>query len=60
MNCGVGRKLSSDPIWLWLWLAATPPSRPPAREPPYAWGVALIRQKKKRKKEKEKKTKADK
>ena len=50
MGCGVGRRRSSDPAWLWLWRgpAATAPIRPLAWERPYAVGVAL-----KKKKEKE-------
>ena len=28
-------------LWLWLWLEATAPIRPLAREAPYAAGVAL-------------------
>jgi len=38
MSCGVGRRCSVDPAWLWLWcrLVATAPIRPLAREPPYA------------------------
>ena len=44
MNCGVGRRRSSDQACLWL--AATAPIRPPW-EPPYAAAsVALKRQKK--------------
>ena len=52
MSCGVGRRHSLDPLLLWLWrrLAATAPIRPLAWEPPYAWGTALKRQKKKKKK----------
>ena len=43
MNCGVGRRCSSDLVLLWLWqrLAATVPIRPLAWEPPYAAGAAL-------------------
>jgi len=46
MNCGVGRKRSSDPMLLWLRCkpAATAPIQPLACEPPYALGVALKRQ----------------
>ena len=46
MSCGVGHRRSLDPLLLWLWLAAVAPIRPIAREPPYAEGVALKRQKK--------------
>ena len=37
-------------LWLWLWhrLAATPPVRPLAWEPPYAMDMALKRQKEKK------------
>ena len=43
MSCGVGRRLGSDPVLLWLWrrLAAVAPIRPLAWEPPYAAGVTL-------------------
>ena len=42
MSCGVGCRLGSDPVLLWLWCrpAATAPIRPLAWEPPYAAGVA--------------------
>ena len=54
MSCGVGRRRSSDPVllllWLWCRLAATAPIRPPSLEPPYARGAALGKAKKKRKK----------
>ena len=42
MNCGVGRRHSSDPKLLWLWRrpAATALIRPLAWEPPYAAGAA--------------------
>ena len=41
MSCGVGRRLSSDPEFLWLWprLAAAAPIRSLAWELPYASGV---------------------
>ena len=43
-------------LWLWRRLAAIAPIRSLAWEPPYATGVALIRQKtKKKKKEKKRK-----
>ena len=51
MSCGVGCRLGSDVVVLWLcmWcrLAATALILPLAWEPPYAVGVALKRQKKK-------------
>ena len=37
-------------LWLWCRPAAVAPIRPLAREPPYAEGAALKRQKKKKKK----------
>ena len=42
MSCGVGYRLGSDPVLLWLWrrLAATAPIQPLAWEPPYAAGAA--------------------
>ena len=47
MSTGVGCRLGLDPALLWLWcrLAATAPIQPLAWEPPYASGMALIRQK---------------
>ena len=47
LNCGVGRRPSSDPALLWLWckLAAVAPIRPLAWEPPYATSAALKRRK---------------
>ena len=50
VSCGVGRRLSSDPVLLWLWyrLAATAPIGPLAWQLPYASGVALKSKKKKR------------
>jgi len=56
VNCGVGRRRSSDPALLWLWHrpGATAPIRPLAWKVPYAVGVALEKAKKqKKKKEKE-------
>ena len=58
MSCGVGRRLRSDPVLLWLWcrLVATALIRPLAWEPPYAAGAAqeiAKRQKDKKKKKKE-------
>ena len=52
MSCGVGGRRGSDLVLLQLQcrLAATAPIRPLAWEPPYAVGVALIRQRKKKKK----------
>ena len=43
MSCGVGRRHSSDPTLLWLWLkpAAIAPNGPLAWEPPYAMGAAI-------------------
>ena len=50
VSCGVGHRLSSDLVLLWLWYraAAVAPFRPLAWEPPYAAGVALKRPKKKK------------
>ena len=45
VSCGVGRRRGLDPALLWLWLAATAPTRPLAWDPPYAADVALKRQK---------------
>ena len=52
MNCSVGHRRCSDPMWLWLWcrLVATAPIRPPAWDPPYAAGVALEKAKRQNKK----------
>ena len=43
MSCGVGCRLGSDPMLLWLWgrPAAVAPILPLAWEPPYPTGVAL-------------------
>ena len=51
MNCGVGRRCSSDPVLLRLWCrpAATALIRPLAWEPPYAMGAALKDKKRKKK-----------
>ena len=48
MSCGVGRRLSSNLVLLWLWcrLAAVALIGPIAWEPPYAAGAALKRKKK--------------
>ena len=50
MSCGVGHRLGSDLVLLWLWHRpeATAPIRPLAWEPPYAAGMALEKTKKKR------------
>ena len=47
MSCGVGRRLGSDPMLLWLGcrLAAADAIRPLAWELPYATGEALEGQK---------------
>ncbi len=52
MNCGVGRRCSSDPVLLWLWrrLAATVLIRPLAWDHPYAMGAAQEMAKKTKKK----------
>ena len=49
MSCGVGCRLGSDPVLLWLWcrLVAVALIQPLAWEPPYAVGVALKSKKKK-------------
>ena len=56
VSCGVGCRLSSDPVLLWLWyrLAAVAPIGPLAWEPPYAVGVALKSKTKQKKKKKKK------
>ena len=40
MSCGVGHRLTLDPVLLWLWHkpVATAPMKPLAWEPPYAVG----------------------
>ena len=50
VSCGVGRRCSSDPAWLWLRrrLVATAAIRPPAWDPPYAVGAVQKRQKTKK------------
>ena len=50
MGCGVGRRLSSDVVLLWLWCrpAATAPIQPLARESPNVEGTALKNTKKKK------------
>ena len=47
MNCGVGHKRGSAPVWLWLWgrPAAAALIRPLAWKPPCATSAALKRQK---------------
>ena len=52
MSCGIGRRCSLDPMWLWLWCrsAATAPIQPLAWEFPYAMCVALKRQRTKKNK----------
>ena len=54
MSCGVGRRIGSDPVLLWLWRrpAATAPIQPLAWEPPYATGVAQDMAKRPKKKKK--------
>lgn len=46
-SCGVGCRLSLDPVLLWLWHrpVAIALIQPLAWEPPYVEGVALKRQK---------------
>ena len=41
MSCGVGWRGGSDPLWLWLWPAASAPIRPLAWELPYVLSRAL-------------------
>ena len=54
MSCGVGPRLGSDLVLLWLWCrpAVVAPIRPLAWEPPDAAGMALKGQKPKKKKRK--------
>ena len=54
MSCGVGRRLSLDPVLLWLLCrpVATGPIEPLALEPPCATGAALEKAKKDQKKKK--------
>ena len=51
MSCGVGHRLGSDPVLLWLWYrpAAIAPIRPLAWEPPYAAGATLEKTKRQKK-----------
>jgi len=60
MSCGVGCRLGSDLVLLWLWCqtAAEAPIRPLAWEPPYARGVALKKSKAKKQKKQKKQRKA--
>ena len=52
MSCGVGRRVSSDPMLLWLWCGpvAIAPIEPLAWQPPYAVGVAQEKAKRQKKK----------
>ena len=45
-NCGVGRRYSSDPMFLWLRSTVIASIQPLAWEFPYAAGTDLKRQKK--------------
>ena len=47
MSCGVGCRLSWDPVWLWP--AAVAPIRPLAWEPPYAVDATLQKAQKEKK-----------
>ena len=57
MSCGVGRRLGSDPVLLWLWcrLVATALILPLAWEPPHATSAALEKAKRQKRKKKERK-----
>jgi len=59
MSSGVGRRLGSDPVLLWLWhrLVATALIRPLAWEPPCATGTALEKAKRQKQTNKKKQTK---
>ena len=59
VSCGIGRRLGSDPMLLWLWCRPAPVAwiRALAWEPPYAAGSALESKKKKKKKKKQRGTK---
>ena len=52
VSCGVDCRCDSNCALLWLWLAATAPIRPLARELPHATRVALENQKPKTKNQK--------
>ena len=47
--CKLQMRIGSALLWLWCRPAATAPIRPLAREPPYATGAAVKRQKEKEK-----------
>jgi len=51
VSCGVGCRHGLNTVLLWLWrrLAATPPIRTLALEPPYAVGGALEKTKRQKK-----------
>ena len=51
MSCGVGHRLGSDLMWLWLWCrpVAAAPVQPLAWKHPYATGAALKSNKQKQK-----------
>ena len=44
VSWGIVHRHGSEPVLLWLWLAAVAPIQPLAWEPPYATGVALKNQ----------------
>ena len=50
MSCGVGQRLGSGPVLLWLWHrpAAVAPIRSLTWERPYVMGVALKKKKQKK------------
>ena len=50
VSCGVGCRLGSDPMLLWLWCrpVTIAPIRPLAWEPPYAMGASLEMAKRKK------------
>ena len=54
MNCGVGRRHSSDLAWPWRRPVATALIRPLAWEPPYAMGATQDMAKRPKKKKKKK------
>ena len=49
VSCGVGRRCSSNPTALWMWvrLAAIAPIQPLAWEHPYATGVPSLQKRQK-------------